>query len=151
MKSRTLVPILVLVLGILIIVGSCATRKIAISEEDLSNAYTGTWINPEEDYRMVKMVYFPDGTWKRFRGIDSEYFACEGEDILIDKWKDSTGNIWFEARWQCFIHGYGGYLLAKISDSGNTLELLFTMQELRVEEWDPDRFEYIYRIYFRQE
>jgi len=66
-------------------------------------------------------------------------------------WKDSKGNIWYESSWECLSHGDSGYQLVKISDSGNTLEQLVTMQELRVEEWDPDRFEYIYRIYFRQE
>ena len=153
MKTRAFVSILILVLAVLITAGSCATRKIAITDEDLSNAYTGTWINEEYDDiagKKPKKVYFPDGTWKRYRNIDSEYFSCEGEDILVDKWKDPNGTIFFESKCECFSHGNTGYQLAKISDSGNTLELLFTMQERRVEEWDPDSFSYNYRIRYRQ-
>jgi hypothetical protein len=131
-------------------IGNCATRKNAISDEELSNTYSGTWINPEVPAE-PKMVYFPDGTWKHYPYIDRDIVCCEGKDILIDKWKDSKGIIWFESSWECLSHGDGGYLLAKMSDSGNTLELLFTTQEHRIEEWDIDRFEYIYRIYYRQE
>ena len=150
MKTRTFVSIPILVLAVLIVIGGCATREIAFSDEDLSNGYTDTWINPEATVGEPKMVYFPDGTWKRYLGINTEYFFCEGKDIVIDKWKDPNGTIFFESKWECFSHGNTGYQLAKISDSGNTLELLFTMQERRVEEWDPDSFSYNYRIRYRQ-
>jgi hypothetical protein len=41
--------------------------------------------------------------------------------------------------------------MVKISDSGNTLELLFTSHDLEVEEWDPDSIFYVHRIWYRQE
>ena len=43
-----------------------------------------------------------------------------------------------------------GYELVRISDSGNTMEVLYTISEKRVEEWDPDNYSYTYKIYFRQ-
>jgi hypothetical protein len=144
------VSILTFVFAVLIIAGSCATRKIAISDEELSDAYTGTWINEEAGWGTPKRVFFPDGTWKEYIGIDTERAFCESEDIIIDKWKDSKGNIFFESSWECLIHGDSGYQLVKISDSGNTLELLFTTHELRVEEWDPDSIFSTYRIWYRQ-
>ena len=155
MKTRAFVSLLILVLAVLIIAESCATRKIAISDEDLSAAYTGTWINPEEDYFMrmapLKLVYFPDGTWNRYFEVDDDRIEEKGEDTIIAQWKDSKGTIYFESHWKEFIHGWDGYLLARISDSGNTLELLITMQEHRVEEWDRDNIFCEYRIYYRQE
>ena len=149
MKTRMCVLILILVSTVLIGTASCATRKIAISDEELSNAYSGTWINPAVQAE-PKMVYFPDGTWKHYPYIDRDIVCCEGKDILIDKWKDSKGIIWFESSWECFSHGDGGYVLAKISNAGNTLELLISKQD-RIEEWDPYGLKYIYRIYYRQE
>jgi len=77
MKTRTFIFILILILTVLVIAGSCATRKIAISDEELSNAYTGTWINPEYTDWEPKMVYFPDGTWEHYYGIDSEYVPAK--------------------------------------------------------------------------
>ena len=150
MKTRTYVSILILVLAVLIVVGSCATRKIAISDEDLSNAYTGTWINPEATSEAVKVVYFPDGSWNRYLSIDTDHAFCEVKDTIINKWKDSNGNIFFESKVEDVTHGQSGYNLVKISDSVNTLEMLLTLRDLRVEEWEPDKFEYTYYIYYRQ-
>jgi hypothetical protein len=45
----------------------------------LSNAYIGTWINPEENYTILKLVYFPDEIWKQLK---REASAWE-EDIEI--------------------------------------------------------------------
>jgi hypothetical protein len=92
MKTRTFISAVILIVALLLIAGSCATRKKAISDEDLSKAYTGTWINP------VAM----------------------------------------------------GYEVVKISDSGNSMERLYTTGEKRVEEWDLDNLKYTYKIYYRQ-
>ncbi len=46
MKTKTLVSILILVLAVLIIAGSCATGKKAyVAKED--EELFGTWINPD--------------------------------------------------------------------------------------------------------
>jgi len=140
MKTRTLVLILIHVIAIMVIVGSCATRKIAIIDKDLSNAYTGTWISSEATYEAVKIVYFSDGSWNRYLSIDTDHVHCEVKNTIINKWKEPSGNIFFESKWECVSHNKSGYNLVKISDSGNTLEMLLTLRDLRVEEWDPDNF-----------
>lgn len=153
MKARTLVSILILVLAVIIIDGSCATRKKAVSDEDLSRAYTGTWINKDYKYewwRVEKIVLFADGTYERYFSIDSYDVFAQGKNTIIDKWKDSNGSIWYECHWECFTHGNSGYRLTKISDSGNTIEMLAVVGELRFEEWDPDSYPTLYSIYYRQ-
>ena len=47
MKTRSLVAILILVLAVLIIAGSCTTRRKAISDEDFMEALSGTWVNTD--------------------------------------------------------------------------------------------------------
>ena len=47
MKTRMFVSVLILVLAVLIIAGSCATRRKAISDEDFMEAWSGTWINTD--------------------------------------------------------------------------------------------------------
>jgi len=148
MKTRSFLSILILVLAVLIIAGSCVTKRKAIADEDLSKAYTGTWINEEyENGKKAKIVLFADGTWERYYSIDSDNYYCQGENTILDKWKDSKGSIWFECRWECFSHRNSGYQLTRISDSGKTLELEYTTWDFPT-ELDTDNF--YYRIYYRQ-
>ena len=154
MKTRRLVLILILVLAVLIIAGSCATKRSAISDEELLKAFTGTWINEDYKYewwRVEKIVLFTDGTWERYSNVDSEEVFCKGINNVLDKWKDSNGNIWFECNWECFTHGNSGHRLVKISDSGNTFKMLTVVGEIRFEEWDPDSYPSLYWIFYRQE
>jgi len=39
--------------------------------------------------------------------------------------------------------------MGKISNSGNTLEVIWASESFPIEEWEPDRFEYNYQIYYR--
>ena len=154
MKTRTFVALLILVL-VMPIIAESGTKKKPISDEELIEAFTGTWIN-EEYYpgkSRAKIVLFADGTWQRYANINSTYY-CDGKYTILDKWKDRKGNIWFECRWECFTHNYSGHQLTKISDSGNTFEELYTKSEkFMVEEWDTDNIPvgYRYGIYYRQE
>jgi hypothetical protein len=151
MKTKTFISILILVLAVLIIAGSCATRKIAISDEELSNAYIGTWINQDiwNTRGFPKIEFFPDRTWYEYASIDSESASHEGELTIIGQWKDSNGNIFFESKFKCMVCGNSGYMLQKISDSENTLEIIYSEGERKIEEWNTGR--YYYRIYYRQE
>jgi hypothetical protein len=45
MKTRTFVSILILMLAVMIIAGSCATRKKAVSPEDATGIRSGKWVN----------------------------------------------------------------------------------------------------------
>ena len=147
MKTRTLASILIFILAVVIIAGS-GTKKKRISDEDLTNAYTGTWINSDYVYKPKMVLY--TGKWELYN-MKREKPVCYGEIELMEKWIDSNGDIFFEYGWECMNHGTVGYELVKISDSGNTMERLYTEGRMRVEEWDLDSIYYTYRIYYRQE
>jgi hypothetical protein len=77
MKTRMFVTIFILILVLLIIAGSCAKRKIAISEEELLEALCGIWINtdykPKGDFGYVqKVVWYPDGRTEAYSLVTHE-------------------------------------------------------------------------------
>jgi hypothetical protein len=156
MNTRTVVSILAIFIALLIITGS-GTKKKPITYEELSTAFTGTWINEEystDVWKKGKIIIFADGTWERYNRMDIKINVshCEGKYTISDSWKDVKGDIWFECRWDCFFHGTSGNALMKISNSGNTIEELYTRDiQDKVEEWDPDNKSYLYGIYYRQE
>jgi hypothetical protein len=124
--------------------------KKSITDEELIEAYTGTWIlNPEWGVYKPKRILYP-GKWVDYATIESKKPYCYGDIELMQKWTNSKGDIFFEYKFEC-NHGTTGYELVRISDSGNTMELLYTKGEKRVEEWDPDNLHYTYLIYYRQE
>ena len=149
MKPRNFILLCGVLLLAIALVGSCATKRKAISEKDLTEAYTGTWINPEKGYYKPKRILYP-GKWEVYSYIKGKSPRCYGDIELMEKWTTSNGDIFFEHRWECIPHGNMGYELIRISDSGNTMERLYTKGENRVEEWDPDNSLYTYKIYYRQ-
>ena len=154
MKTRTLVLILILVMAILIVVGNCATRKIAISEEDFLEAFSGIWINTEYEFKgdvscVQKFVWYPDGRYKCYSLVTHDVPAGFGRYEIIDMWEDSNGDIWYTLKAQSDIGR--GYYMGRISDSGNTNETLYNMFGDPIEEWDPDNVRYRYWIHYRQE
>jgi hypothetical protein len=154
MKTRLFVLILILPLAVMITSDGFAKRKKTISDEDLAKAYTGTWINEEYKYewwRVEKFVLLADGTWERYPEIHSDDYFYQGKNNVLDKWKDSDGNIWFECHWECSTHGNSGHRIIKISDSGNTFEMLSVVGEIRFEEWDPESYPTLYWRFYRQE
>ena len=68
-------------------------------------------------------------------------------DCLIShKWTDTKGNIWYKCRWKTGMGG-SGFSLLKISESGKTLEFIFSQWEIP-KELDINS-EY-YRVYYRK-
>ena len=65
MKTKTFVSILILVLAVMIVAGSCATKKEVVAEKDFyvpkfDEEIHGTWINEEYDstsYKGKKRLY----------------------------------------------------------------------------------------------
>ena len=83
----------------------------------------GIWINLSKSRGNQEQIIKPDGTYEYIRG------ATKGRAryLITGKWKDSQGNIFY--RYNCVANGSQGggleiYVLAKISNSGNTLETL---------------------------
>jgi hypothetical protein len=152
MKTRTLIPILILILAILIIFGNCATTKKAISEEDFFETWSGTWINTDYGGKIAqKIIIHSDGTVEGIGRLTSTTAYFKYKFTILDQWLDSKGTIWYRGHFESLPpYSHKGYEMGKISDSGNTWEFLFASEDYPIEEWEPDRFEYNYRIYYRQ-
>jgi hypothetical protein len=148
MKPRNFILLCGVLLLAIALVDSYATKRKAISEKDLTEAYTGTWINPKDYYKPKRILY--PGKWEEYTNIESKKPYCYGDIELMQKWTNSKGVIFFEYKFKCMTHGNIGYELVRISDSGNTMEILYTKSEKRVEEWEPDNYSYTYKIYYRQ-
>ena len=152
MKTRRLVSILILVLVVLIVTGSGKTKQKTISEEDFFEAWSGTWINT--DYKVSdaypKIVVYADGTVELYGSVTGTKPGHKHRNVILDHWIDTEGIIWYKAQSECLFSGDKSYELGKISDSGNALEYIFSVVDSPIEEWEPDKVEYNYRIYYRQ-
>ena len=125
MKTRTsMLLLMILVVAIVLI----ASRD---KEEELY----GTWVN--SDYNasaeIAKLIVDPDpgirddanGTVIRYlRGSDKQPYTRFSFRIE-ETWNDDEGNIWYKIEALVEMEYYH---LWKISNSGNTLELVFTRQ-----------------------
>ena len=113
-----------------------------------SDELYGTWVNM--DYKWgrppQKLIFKSDGTFESFVNADSKASTWQGTNLIEKKWKDSEGNVWFKIKWSG-NWGESGYELAKISNSGNTYELVFSNDEYP-KEIDPKHENY--RIYTRE-
>ena len=148
MKTRTLVLILILVLAVMVIAGSCATRKKAISIEDAAEIRSGKWVN--EDYPNVKMlVFYSDGRYEEYYTPQQERLYASGTSKIYESWRDSEGVLWYRAHYQN-SSGQEGYILGKISNSDNTFEFIYTTNNLIIEEWKIGTLGYGYVIFYRQ-
>jgi hypothetical protein len=82
----------------------------------------GIWINLSKSQGNREQIFKQDGTFDYIRGATKG----SGRYLITGKWKDSQGNIYFRYHYVVY-DGFGGfeaYTLAKISNSGNTLETL---------------------------
>ena len=138
-------------MDVFIIIGSCATKRKAVSDEDFFEVWSGTWINTDYGGDLYqKMINYPDGTYENYGTVTSTKPGTWGKSIIIDQWLDSKGNVWYRAKWESLYFGTKGYEMGKISDSGNTLEYIWSGKDYLIEKWEPDKLEYNYRIRHRQ-
>ncbi len=145
MKSRSLI-LVVLIMAVLIITGSCAEKK----PDYISKEYElyGTWVNPDYDNkedRYPKVVFNPNSKMDFYSGSTASKPApLQGKFFITNKWTESKGTIWYT-----FILYYVAeevYTLAKISNSGKTLEWFMSTDYPK--EMDPESTQY--RFYNRQ-
>jgi hypothetical protein len=151
-KTRTFVSILILILAILIISEGYATDRKSVSDKDFFEVWSGTWINTDYGGDLwVKIITYPDGTVEGFGILTSTTASFKKKITILDKWLDSKGTIWYRYYWECLPpFRLKGYEMGKISDSGNTLEYISASEDYPIEEWEPDKFEYNYKIRYRQ-
>jgi len=161
MKTRTFVSILILVLAVLIIAGSCATKKKAYVAKENEELY-GNWVNSDyNDTTRAARHIITDGLIQLHATDDSPRVAAINLYTITDKWYDSEGNIWYKAiiteRAKKETLGTDSlsstepiYVLAKISNSGKILEVVKYSVDYPT-EFDPDELRYHYEILYRQE
>ncbi len=78
-----------------------------------------TWVNLEvKSNNPQKLIYRPNGIVEYFYSANPE----AGRYLILNKWSDSEGNIWYKKHSVNWYHEY--YSLIKISNSGNTLEVV---------------------------
>ena len=154
MKSRTFASILILILVVFVIIGSCATKRKAVSDEDFFKVLNGTWINTDYSGGELgqKIINHPDGTREGFGVLSSTTSQYKFKTTILDQWLDSTGTIWYKGQFETiFPTRAKGYEMGKINNAGNTWECILSSENYPIEEWEPDRFEYNYFIYYRKE
>ena len=139
-------------MAVFIIVGSCATKQKAVSDEDFFEVWSGTWVNTDYSGGLgQKIINHPDGTQEEFGMLTSTTTVHKEKITILDQWLDSKGTIWYRGQWEMFPPFTSkGYEMGKISDSGNTWEHIWAGEDSPIEEWEPDKFEYNYLIYYRQ-
>ena len=149
MKARTLVSILILILAVLVIAGSCATNQMKHISKDYE--IYGTWVNPEynETFAEAKLAFSPDGKLRGYgKDISTDYEKAEF--IITNKWVDSKGIVWYTYRFKMLYGSIWTYVLVKISDSGKALEFAEAGSDYPTEV-NPDNAMYRYQILYRQE
>jgi hypothetical protein len=157
MKTKMLISTLILILAVLIIAGSCATKKEVVKKKEFyfpkyNEELYGTWINKEYDSAEYpgKFRIYLWGYFETFHPFDSEKTQEKGTFTIVKKWTDQEGNIWYNTYVQ-----YSGstrlyYNLEKISNNGNTWEYVTTTVDFPTESDMHPEFQ-LYHIYYRQE
>ncbi len=146
MKIRTFVSILILVLAVLIIAGSCATVSKSY-KRDFKKDMVGTWLNQEYyKYEFVtsKAIVNPDQTVELY-DKEGDKWPTTAKIIIKDRWTDSEGNIFYKI--ESIYPIRTEYELWKLNNSRTIWELMFRAME-HYTEIDPNSTNY--RIYYRQ-
>jgi hypothetical protein len=147
MKTRTLL-ITIFLLTVVIIFTAGGTKK-EISVDEAIEAFSYTWINPDNAPE-AKLVVYPDGTMSVYSQVDmpldTPHYTYKY--TIHEAWTDSDGNIWFKS-----THKYGvetWYQINTISESGNVWEYDVAYVDLSnlPDEINPDANMYV--IYYRQ-
>ena len=152
MKTRNLILSVILIFAVLVLLMSCATGKKAYVAKENEEIY-GTWVNTEygtmEAAFWQKIINRSDGTSELYEGM-ADIAHATSKYIIIDKWTDSEGNIWYKIIREFGEKAYGEkpyYELHKISNSGLIWEYVFSFDNYPTE---IDSNHPYYLIYYRQ-
>ena len=143
MKARTLVSILILVLAVLIVIGSCATGEKAVKAP--LEPFYGTWVNPDYNTtpKTAKLIYKPDGTFTGYSHTDITTYEEPYKYTMQESWMDSDGKKYYKV--EAFI--FNKYSLYRLDETDSVLERVWSNIDFP-SEIDPNHFNY--RIYYRQ-
>ena len=115
---------LILIITLMAFTADAFAGERAYFAKDKEELY-GTWINMDYLTRPPqKIVFNSDGTGGVSSQADSNELTWKFKFLITGKWTDSEGNIMYKRHW---VGDWGeeGYSLHKISNSGNTLEIVF--------------------------
>jgi hypothetical protein len=157
MKTRFLLLCASFILLFLIPVGASAQEKyVPNANEELY----GTWINDKtvNTFRIQKMVVSADG-FKEYSVVSSSYPNDEVTQKIANKWKDSSGNIWYKVFGNIKTGPWKGRnfkALEKLSEGASVLEMVVSAFEGDFGSADyPNKIEHNstfnggYRIFYR--
>jgi len=89
----------------------------------------GTWVNMDyKDDMYVQMIIFKLGEYGLYSSVNDNEPMWTAEYRISQKWTDAKGNIWYKHRFKAGAMG-SGFELCKISESGKTLEYIFSQWE----------------------
>jgi hypothetical protein len=102
----------------------------AVQAGDSNEKIYGIWVNKENEETQghPRWDYNSDGTWSSYLEIEDEPI-WKGKYTITEKWTDSKKNVWYKIKWKNTITSYSGFGLIKISDSGNTFEHQFALDD----------------------
>ena len=129
MKSRKILLVITLGLGILLFLGTCASEKTPLTTDNIDEL-VGIWINAGYSELPQRVAIEPDGVYVTYRKIEDTIRRGTGTLVLVEKWADSKQNIF------CKIQNNKGemvYELVKIGDSGNVLEYVQSYKDYPLE------------------
>jgi hypothetical protein len=134
---------LILAVTLLAFTGNVSADEKTYVPKDNEEFY-GTWVNTEYYLMAQKVVINPDGTWGWTMSASDEPVTKYTYE-LKEKWTDSKGNIWYKVRLQS--QRGKDYVLVKLSNSGNTREIVWDSHEypMKIDSKNAN-----YRIYYRQ-
>jgi hypothetical protein len=114
---------------------------------------SGTWINEEYNSHphLARYVIRRDGTFDGYFKTTDTKEAVSGHYVIVEKWTDLEGNIWYKSHTWGVVMVEGKllrYELAKFSNSGKVYENIALPGGFPT-ELDENNFHY--HIYYRQE
>ena len=145
MKNRTLVSILIIIMAVLIIAGSCDTQKKSTNEKGFyiptrDDVIHGIWINMDysgDSFQSQKIVMSHWGHWEIYPLVGNLTAVHTGTFILVDKWIDTEGNTWYKDYVRDSWHVM--FELDKISNNGTIWEYVYyDFPYLTKDQMSPD-------------
>ncbi len=147
MKSKTLISVLILIMAVLGITGSCATGKKAV-KAPIELVY-GTWANLDYNTRnafYAKAKIRPDGIIEVASHTENEYHHFDDITFtIIESWMDSDGNKYYKVDLVQGINTW--YELWRINETDSVLEYIKSNIDYPT-KIDPEHMNY--RILYRQ-
>jgi hypothetical protein len=111
----------------------------------------GTWVNMtypgDSNQYPQKFVLHFWGEWEEYRHATQDTYLS-GTFVLVDRWTDSEGNIWYKDYIRMRNCPYPSFELDKISKDGTVWEYVFSPRDFPTADNMNSTNPY-YRIYYR--